>query len=238
LGLKAAKDMNVKHLEVFGDSELVVSQVKDKYKLKQIRLKQYKNEVCDLIERDFLAFNLSFVPRAENQLEDSLTLAASGLRARLVQHIKYEVQMKYIPSIPDNIKHWKVFQDDKEIDRFLPVIDKFCSVCMDQENLNDIPSDDTPSNPADPPLLKKIVSHKILELKMNHILGGLVPLERLFERNDITVSPEKQTNQAAVSDFNIGTDKEPKFFKLSKYMSDEERNRYLDLMKEFKDIFA
>ena len=28
LGLKAAKDMNIKHLEVFGDSELVVSQVK------------------------------------------------------------------------------------------------------------------------------------------------------------------------------------------------------------------
>jgi len=105
LGLKAAKDMNVKHLEVFGDSELVVSQVKEKYRVKQIRVKQYKNEVCELIERDFLAFNLSFFPRAENQLEDSLALAASGFRAPLVQQIKYEVQMKYRPSIPDNIKH-------------------------------------------------------------------------------------------------------------------------------------
>ena len=80
LGLKATKDMNIKHLEVFGDSELVVSQVKDKYKVKQIRLKQYKNEVCELIERYFLAFNLSFVPRAENQLADSLALATSGFK--------------------------------------------------------------------------------------------------------------------------------------------------------------
>ena len=53
LGLKAAKDMNIKHLEVFGDFELVVSQVKDKYKVKQLRLKQFKNEACDLIEKGF-----------------------------------------------------------------------------------------------------------------------------------------------------------------------------------------
>jgi len=46
LGLKDAKDMNIKQLEVFGDSELVVSQVKGKHKVKSIRLKQYRNEVC------------------------------------------------------------------------------------------------------------------------------------------------------------------------------------------------
>jgi len=131
LGLKAIKDMNIKHMEVFGDSELVVSQVKDKYKVKQIRLKQYKNDVCDLKERDFLAFNISFVPRAKNQLPDSLALAISGFRAPFVQKIKYEVLMKYIPSIPDNIKHWQVFQDDKETDWFLQFINEFSSVCMD-----------------------------------------------------------------------------------------------------------
>ena len=104
---------------------------------------------------------------------------------------------------------------------------------MDQDNMNEIPSDSEKT-----PLLKKIVGHKILESKTNHIPKGLVPLERLFERNDTALNPEKQTNQAAVSDLNIGTDKDPKFVKLSKYFSDEERKRYLALMKEFRDIFA
>jgi len=41
LGLKAVKDLNVKKLEVFGDSELVVLQVRNKYQARQLRLKQY-----------------------------------------------------------------------------------------------------------------------------------------------------------------------------------------------------
>ena len=108
--------MNIKHLEVFGDSKLVVSQVKEKYRVKYIRLKQYKNEVCDLIEKKFLAFNLSFAPRENNQTTDSLALAASGFKTPLIQHVKYEVHMKYRASIPYNIKHWQVFEDDKEIE--------------------------------------------------------------------------------------------------------------------------
>lgn len=84
MGLKAAKDMNIKHPKLVGDSELVILQVRDKYKVKQIRLKEYKNEVCELIERDFLALNISFVPRDDNQLEDSLALAAGGFRAPLM----------------------------------------------------------------------------------------------------------------------------------------------------------
>jgi len=63
-------------------------------------------------------------------------------------------------------------------------------------------------------------------------------LERLFERNDTAFNSEKQTNQAIVSDLNIGTDKDPKIIKLSKSLSGEERKRYLELMKEFRDIFA
>lgn len=139
-----------------------------------------------MIERYFLAFNLLFVQRVENQLVDSLALATSGFTSPLVPQIKYEIQMKYKPSILDNIKHWQKFQDEKEIDRFLQVIDEFSSVHMDQENLNKMPSDEIPSDTTKPPLLKKIAGHKIMELKTNHIPKGSVPLERLFEKNDTT----------------------------------------------------
>jgi hypothetical protein len=33
--------------------------------------------------------------------------------------LKYEIQVKYRASLPDNVKYWKVFEDDDEISRFL-----------------------------------------------------------------------------------------------------------------------
>lgn len=42
--------------------------------------------------------------------------------------------MKYRPSLPDNVQHWKFFNDDDEINRFLQVIDEFSEMQIDQEN--------------------------------------------------------------------------------------------------------
>jgi len=42
--------------------------------------------------------------------------------------------MKYRPSLPDNVQHWKVFDDDDEINRFLQVTDEFSEIQIDQEN--------------------------------------------------------------------------------------------------------
>lgn len=91
LGLKATKDMNVKKLVVFGDSELVVLQIRNRYQAKQFRLKQYRDEVLDLIQDYFSAFNISFIPRIENFKVDSLALAASNFKVPLNPQVKYEV---------------------------------------------------------------------------------------------------------------------------------------------------
>ena len=45
LGLRAAKDLGIKELAVFGDSELVIQQVKRVYQVKQYLLKVCRNEV-------------------------------------------------------------------------------------------------------------------------------------------------------------------------------------------------
>ena len=50
LGLKAAKDLGIQQISAFGDSELVVQQVKNKYQVKQGLLKIYRNEVWDMLE--------------------------------------------------------------------------------------------------------------------------------------------------------------------------------------------
>ena len=66
LGLKAAKDMGIQQISIYGDSELVVQQVRDKYQVKQDLLKVYRNEVWDMIDNFFIAFNISFIPRDHN----------------------------------------------------------------------------------------------------------------------------------------------------------------------------
>jgi ribonuclease HI len=105
LGLRAAKDMAIESLAVFGDSDLIINQVKNIYQSKKQRLKQYMNEVWDLVDNLFLAFNISFIPREENQKEDSLALVSSTFRPPIGPNIKYQVEFRHRKTIPDNINH-------------------------------------------------------------------------------------------------------------------------------------
>ena len=63
--------------------------------------------------------------------------------------------------------------------------------------------------------------HRVLKLKGNVIPGGLVPLERLFDKNDIPVNPSKPTPDELVRDLNIGKEEDPKVVKLSKGVLEE-----------------
>jgi hypothetical protein len=81
--------------------------------------------VWDLVDNFFLAFKISFVPREENVMADSLVFLASHFRAPLPPKLNYDVELKYRPSILDNVKDWKVFEDDLEIKIFLETVDEF-----------------------------------------------------------------------------------------------------------------
>jgi hypothetical protein len=47
------------------------------------------------------------VLREFNQLTDSLETASSTFKVPTTPQFKYEIKMRYKPSIPDNIKYWK-----------------------------------------------------------------------------------------------------------------------------------
>jgi hypothetical protein len=125
--------MGIKKISVFGDANFIVQQIRNIYQTKHPRLRSYRNEVWDLIDTFFLAFSISFVPREENVMADSLSISVSNFRILLPPKLRYDVEMKYRPSIPENIKHWKVFEDDREIKRFLDTIDEFSALHIDQE---------------------------------------------------------------------------------------------------------
>jgi ribonuclease HI len=79
LGLEIAKDMGIEILNVKGDSDLVILQVKNKYACKSERLRRYRNAIWDVIEL-FDAMDLIAIPRDQNNLADSLAVAASSLQ--------------------------------------------------------------------------------------------------------------------------------------------------------------
>ena len=66
-------------------------------------MNKYRNEVWDLIEHYFSAFNVNFVTREENQMDDSLAIVVSNFKVHLDVKATYDVQIKNRPSIPDNI---------------------------------------------------------------------------------------------------------------------------------------
>jgi hypothetical protein len=132
--------------------------------------------------------------------------------------------VKYRPSIPNNVKHWKVFEDDLEIKRLLEIVDKFSALHIDQDPYSEI-------NPHTGAFLNKIVDHHIVQLPNNHIPKGLVPLERLFDKNDVAAKGKTSNDDVDVAECNIGTKRDPKLVKLSRSLSKEQRAEYTRLLK-------
>ena len=54
-----------------------------------------------------------------------------------------------------------------------------------------------------------------LQLKDNIFPRGLVPLEELFDFDDVAKKPQIEPTGKEVEDCNIGTEKEPKMIKLT-----------------------
>jgi ribonuclease HI len=202
LGMRAAKEMGIKEIAIFGDAELIIQQVRNAYRAHNPRLRNYRNEVWDLIDNFFLAFNISFIPRGENTLADSLAVSASLLKFPLPPMVKNDVDIRYRPSVPDNVKHWKVFEDDSELERFLQSVDEFSALHIDQDP-------DLEGDPRPEEFLNKIANHQIIQLPSNHIPRGLVPLERLFDGNDVPVKGKVSNEDADTTECNIGSQEEP-----------------------------
>ena len=84
----------------------------------------------------------------------------------------------------------------------------------------------------------EIAGHKIIELKGNFIPKGLVPLERIFSKDDTPFKSAMQSSKENVVNCNIGIEEQPRMVRISKSLLVEQRNMYIKLLKEFDDIFA
>jgi hypothetical protein len=83
-----------------------------------------------------------------------------------------------------------------------------------------------------------VVGHDIVELKTNHILRGLVPLERFLYSDDVYKGASMKNQEEEVTYCNIGTTKNPKIIKLFKVLVAEQKDMYVSIIKTFVDTFA
>ena len=68
--------MGVKHIRVFGDSNLVVSQVKGDFVLREQSLATYRTW-AQKVEQKFQTFNVEYTQRSENRFADALATLGS-----------------------------------------------------------------------------------------------------------------------------------------------------------------
>ena len=128
LGMEAAIRMGMTLISIYGDSELVVKQVMNKCRTKHPQLHSYRNQVWDIFDNSFLDANITDVPREENRLADSLAVSSSLFHPLNLPRLCYNIEGLHRPSIPDNIKHWQVFDDDQQIQRFLAIVEEFSNM--------------------------------------------------------------------------------------------------------------
>jgi hypothetical protein len=137
--------------------------VKNKYACKSELLKRYINAIWDTMEW-FSALDLISVPREHSNLADKLAVSTSTLQpSDELLNSQGKMEINFRPLVPDNIDHWHVFRDDKQILNFVHNVQEFSdfNVSYKEEGHEYVEEDDPIKNP---------------------VPRGLVALEQIFDR--------------------------------------------------------
>jgi hypothetical protein len=79
-----------------------------------------------------------------------LATSTSVFKIPIFPNKRYEIEVRHRLAVPDNIKHWHVFNDDKQVEKFLLMSDEFANTnideecCGDEDKSMDAHSDDDP----------------------------------------------------------------------------------------------
>ncbi|KAL5550934.1 hypothetical protein UlMin_001110 [Ulmus minor] len=95
-GLRLAKEVSARHLTIYSDSQLVVSQVNSEFQAKGEKMASYLEKAKEAMNQ-FDTVTIIQVPRAENTNADALARLATGLEERLLKTVLIEILE--VPSI-------------------------------------------------------------------------------------------------------------------------------------------
>ena len=162
-------------------------------------MREYRNEEWDMLGNFFTEHRIIVIPRIQNQVDDSLATTTGNFKAPIYSKKKYKIEIVNRPSIPEYSKCWKVFEDDIHITRFLETPNEFVNTHIGIENQN---SENFQENvhfayeEVEHKKLKNMIGGKyIIQPKSNYIPKGLIPLENLFDQNDVAKYPKVHPNE-------------------------------------------
>ena len=161
----------------------------------------------------------------QNIIADSIAITASNLKIPMNSNNKFVIYVKHRPVVLDNLRYWKVYWDDNERNAFLQSEGKFKDTPIEGDY--EVDDQEMEANQMD-----------ILQLKDNVIPRGLIPLQKLFDHDDVAKKPSLVPTKKAVEDVNIGKTDKPKLVKFSKALSPEVKKKYVKFLSKFSDVFS
>ena len=78
IGIQLTKEIGIKNLEAYGDSELIINQVRGEYEVRHENLVPYHNATIDMAKK-LKSFHIDHVPRQKIAHADALTSLAALL---------------------------------------------------------------------------------------------------------------------------------------------------------------
>ncbi|KAK5777128.1 hypothetical protein PVK06_045094 [Gossypium arboreum] len=110
MGIRAAIEHKIKVLEVYGDSALVIYQLKGEWETRDPKLINYRRLILELI-KEFDDIVFYYLPREENQMADVLATLASMIKVNQPEDVK-PIQM----SIYEAPAHCYNLEEEEEND--------------------------------------------------------------------------------------------------------------------------
>ena len=136
LGLKLVKSLQAIKVSILGDSDLIIQQVKGNFVTNDKRLRSYRSAVAEILN-SFTEFQITKIPRTHNLHAHSLATFASTCKLPFEPQHCFTTEIKHRPSIPNNVKDWQVFEDNKQINNFLTLQQEFSGLNIDTKATND-----------------------------------------------------------------------------------------------------
>ena len=225
-GLRKALNLQIKCIEVFGDSQVVIRQVRDSIHYTSHHRNNYQQEVWDLMNK-FEAFNIISIPRSMNFEVDMLANSTSNLSpSDDFSSDKFSVELVYRPSISNNIKNWRIFDDNEHIIKFLHSKYTFKGLIIDDEHHEALLQ---ASTLEDKPKYNNIIPKNIIRMEK------LFDLQDKFKRPTNTKTSSSSLRYEAI---NLGTEHNPQTINLGTNCTHVERETFMKLFKEYKDVFT
>jgi len=225
------------------------------------RLRAYRAATTEVLNT-FTESQLTKISRNHNLHAHSLATFASTCKLAFEPNHYFTVEIKHRPAVPKNIRDWQVFENDTQINNFLTLQQEFSGLNIDADAMDD-PHQQV--NQYQKTLSAKVANQMLhpttfdnknvqelkqmkldvtveaeadIDLKENFLPTGLNPLEDIFDSNDIPRKLKMKPLDAAIEECNIGMVEKPKIIKMSKSLPFDQKSKYVDLFKEFQDVFA